>query len=79
MSESGYQPNLCHLYWHQLARVYGVACAEASIVEQHNGSYLINVSVEGPEGYELRGLAQPHTEAQVQRMIDILSQRRPKE
>jgi len=75
-AQSG-EVDLCQLYEHQLARVYGQACAEASIVEQHNDGYLINVAVEGPQDFELHGLAQPHTRTQVERMITILSQRKP--
>ena len=70
--------DVCDRYLREICRLYGQACADAS-VRRHdgNGCYLISVAIEGASGFELDGIPEPHIRQQVEGMIVELSRRKP--
>lgn len=68
---------LSEQYLLQIACHYGQECADASVCELDGDGYHISIAIEEPLGYEVQGIPQLHTEAQVKRMIAVLSLRKP--
>lgn len=67
----------CQRYRAALARHYGQACADASVVRPNGqGRYLISVAAPRDDRFETIGFPQSHTQEQMERMITVLSGRK---